>query len=133
MFLPGLYARRWLAAAIVAVPLTLTLPLPGAQAAPPDSRAGATHHVHVIGYLTDRHPATDNVLDVYSKAHSTTYHVTVTSKTVVKIRTQVVARSRLQYHTRVYANCDRGSGNTLVALTIHIELPRAKHSKSKTK
>lgn len=62
-----------------------------------------------------------------------TYHVKMTSKTVVMIHTQVVARSRLQYHTRVYANCDRGPGNTLVALTIHIELPRAKHTKRKTK
>lgn len=70
MFSPGIYARHWLLAAVMALPLGLALPLPGAQAAAPASHAGATHHVHVIGYLTDRHPATDTVLDVYSKTHA---------------------------------------------------------------
>lgn len=70
MFALRLYTRHGLAAIVVAVPLTLALPLSGAQAALPASHAGATHHVHAIGYLTDRHPATDSMLDVYSKTHA---------------------------------------------------------------
>lgn len=78
-----------------------------------------SRHTIVRGYLTDRQPWSDSTLDVYSKAHRTTYHVEMTRSTVVKLHGQVVPRAALRSGQYVFATCDR-SGSTLVAIRVTI-------------
>lgn len=96
------------------------------------SAAKKSSHIRVYGYLTDRSPATDRTLDVYSKTHRTTYHVAMLGNTVIKVHTQVVPRSRLQYKTYVIVTCQRDSRGQLQALIVHIEYRKASRSKKKT-
>ena len=116
--------------------LVFSLALLGLLAAPTSTFGAApsarhSSHIRVYGYLMDRSPSTDRTLDVYSKTHRTTYHVAMLGSTVVKVLTQVVPRSRLQYKTYVIVTCQRDSRGQLEALTVHIEYHKATHRKKK--
>ncbi len=115
--------RRFVVAMLVVIPLLVGSHRVLAQ-------SGVQRHsryVLVYGYIRDRHPDTDSMLDIWSKTHKTTYHVAMLSSTVVKMHTTVVPRSRLAYNTYVIATCNKGKNGALEAVTVHIETPR--HSK----
>jgi hypothetical protein len=117
---------RFVVALFVVIPLLVGSHRVGAQ-------SGVQRHtrfVLVYGYLRDRHPDTDSTLDVWSKTHKLTYHVSISNSTVVKMHTSVVPRSRLTYNTYVIVTCNKGKNGSLEAVTVHIETPR--HSKSKS-
>jgi len=99
------------------------------HASPAVVPARRARHPRVYGYLEDGKPSTDSVLDVYSKTHKTTYHVTMMSSTVVMDRTQVVHRASLTKGLYVIVTCQPGSHGTLDALKVHIEHPRRRSRK----
>jgi hypothetical protein len=118
--------KRFVVALVVILPLLVGSNFVAAQ-------SGVQRHsryVLVYGYIRDRHPDSDSTLDLWSKTHRTTYHVSMLSSTVVKVHTTVVPRSRLSYNTYVIATCNKGKNGTLEAVTVHIETPRKTKRKS---
>ena len=91
--------------------------------------ARRTRHTILRGYLTDHHPWSDSTLDVYSKAHHTTYHAEMTRSTVVREHGQSITRAALRSGQYVFVTCNSGSGSTCVAIrvTIVIRHARRKH------
>jgi hypothetical protein len=139
--------------------LALLAPPPGSASAGAAVRASAramashgrdtavarrTLHKRFYGYLrqvVENAPGTDGVggvggvdgmLKIFSKTHNTTYVVYLTTRTQVKIRTQVVQRARLAVGLYVIATCLRRADGKYEALTVHIELRHRRSRKKKT-
>lgn len=116
-----------------------SLALLGLLAIPASAGASVTHdvsaakrtlHPRVYGTLMDRSPATDTRLDVYTKTHRAHHYVYMTGATVVKVRTQVVHRSKLTRGLYVIVTCMRQPNGDLQALTVHIEYRHARKKKA---
>ncbi len=131
--------RRALAPlAALALFATVALPAPPALASRPRLAvtrvpAQRVRHVRVSGTVVG---VTENangtgMLDIHSKTHATTYHVALTSKTVVKMHKRPVHRTMLipNKNQSVTATCQRRANGGLEALTVTIVVRRPRHKK----